>query len=58
VALGTVLFADPGAPTRVRAELVAELAAREPSVLDGVRPLPREAVGKLAMSVENPWKSA
>jgi dihydroorotate dehydrogenase (NAD+) catalytic subunit len=27
VALGTSLFADPGAPTRVRAELAAELAA-------------------------------
>jgi dihydroorotate dehydrogenase (NAD+) catalytic subunit len=27
VALGTVLFADPGAPTRVRAELAAEAAA-------------------------------
>jgi dihydroorotate dehydrogenase (NAD+) catalytic subunit len=28
VALGTVLFADPGAPARVRAELAAEAAAR------------------------------
>jgi dihydroorotate dehydrogenase (NAD+) catalytic subunit len=28
VALGTILFADPGAPARVRAELVAECAAR------------------------------
>jgi dihydroorotate dehydrogenase (NAD+) catalytic subunit len=28
VALGTVLFADPGAPGRVRAELAAEAAAR------------------------------
>ncbi len=28
VALGTVLFADPDAPARVRAELAAELAAR------------------------------
>jgi dihydroorotate dehydrogenase (NAD+) catalytic subunit len=28
VALGTVLFADPCAPTRVRAELAAEVAAR------------------------------
>jgi dihydroorotate dehydrogenase (NAD+) catalytic subunit len=27
VALGTVLFADPGAPTRIRAELTAETAA-------------------------------
>ena len=29
VALGTVLFADPGAAVRVRAELAAELAARD-----------------------------
>ena len=28
VALGTILFSDPGAPARVRAELDAELAAR------------------------------
>ena len=28
VALGTVLFADPGAPDRIRAELASELAAR------------------------------
>jgi dihydroorotate dehydrogenase (NAD+) catalytic subunit len=28
VALGTILFADPGAPVRVRSELDAELAAR------------------------------
>jgi len=28
VALGTVLFADPGAPARIRAELAAEVAAR------------------------------
>ena len=28
VALGTVLFADPGAPTRIRAELEVELSAR------------------------------
>jgi dihydroorotate dehydrogenase (NAD+) catalytic subunit len=29
VALGTVLFADPDAPVRVRAELAAEVAARD-----------------------------
>jgi dihydroorotate dehydrogenase (NAD+) catalytic subunit len=29
VALGTVLFADPGAPARIRAELAAELATHE-----------------------------
>jgi dihydroorotate dehydrogenase (NAD+) catalytic subunit len=28
VAIGTVLFADPAAPTRIRAELIEELAAR------------------------------
>jgi dihydroorotate dehydrogenase (NAD+) catalytic subunit len=28
IALGTVLFADPDAPARVRAELDAELSAR------------------------------
>jgi dihydroorotate dehydrogenase (NAD+) catalytic subunit len=38
VALGTVLFADPGAPDRVRAELAAELSAR--GLID-----PEEAVG-------------
>jgi dihydroorotate dehydrogenase (NAD+) catalytic subunit len=38
VALGTVLFADPDAPARVREELAAELAAR------GLRD-PAEAVG-------------
>jgi dihydroorotate dehydrogenase (NAD+) catalytic subunit len=38
VALGTVLFADPGAPTRVRSELAAEAAARgfgDPAVARG-----------------------
>jgi dihydroorotate dehydrogenase (NAD+) catalytic subunit len=34
VALGTVLFADPDAPTRIRAELAAELAAVGVSSLD------------------------
>jgi dihydroorotate dehydrogenase (NAD+) catalytic subunit len=29
VALGTVLFADPGAPARIRSELAAEAAARD-----------------------------
>ncbi len=29
VALGTILFSDPGAPARVRAELEAEVAARD-----------------------------
>ena len=34
VALGTALFADPAAPTRVRAELDAELATREFASVD------------------------
>ena len=29
VALGTILFSDPGAPARIRAELAAEVAARD-----------------------------
>ena len=40
VALGTVLFADPGAPARVRRELAAEAAARgfdDPLAARGVR---------------------
>jgi dihydroorotate dehydrogenase (NAD+) catalytic subunit len=36
VALGTVLFADPDAPARVRAELAAELDARGYADLDAV----------------------
>jgi dihydroorotate dehydrogenase (NAD+) catalytic subunit len=37
VALGTVLFADPDAPARVRAELAAECAAREFASADDAR---------------------
>ena len=49
VALGTVLFPDPGAPARIRAELEAGAAAfgfAEPFHARGVasNPLPREAV--------------
>ena len=47
IALGTVLFADPGAPSRVRRELADELAARGLSgtedatgLAHGVRPAP------------------
>jgi dihydroorotate dehydrogenase (NAD+) catalytic subunit len=36
VALGTILFADPDAPTRVRAEVAAELSARGYADLDDV----------------------
>jgi dihydroorotate dehydrogenase (NAD+) catalytic subunit len=39
VALGTVLFADPGAPARVRAELTAELEARGLARLEDARGL-------------------
>jgi dihydroorotate dehydrogenase (NAD+) catalytic subunit len=37
VALGTVLFVDPGAPARIRAELAAEAAAHGFSASDEVR---------------------
>jgi dihydroorotate dehydrogenase (NAD+) catalytic subunit len=37
VALGTVLFADPGAPGRIRAELAAEVAALGHSDVDALR---------------------
>ena len=39
VALGTVLFADPGAPARIRSELEAEAAARglaDPAAAHGI----------------------
>jgi len=37
VALGTVLFADPGAPDRVREELAAEIAALGVASVDNIR---------------------
>jgi dihydroorotate dehydrogenase (NAD+) catalytic subunit len=40
VALGTVLFADPGAPTRIRAELEAEVAARGLETAPAALPAP------------------
>jgi dihydroorotate dehydrogenase (NAD+) catalytic subunit len=43
VALGTILFADPGAPARVRAELAAELAALGHEHPVGVRGLAHRA---------------
>jgi dihydroorotate dehydrogenase (NAD+) catalytic subunit len=39
VALGTILFADPDAPARVRAELAAELEARGLARLEDARGL-------------------
>jgi dihydroorotate dehydrogenase (NAD+) catalytic subunit len=48
VALGTVLFADPGAPSRIRRELAAEAASRgfaEPSAARGVAADPVASAG-------------
>jgi dihydroorotate dehydrogenase (NAD+) catalytic subunit len=42
VALGTVLFRDPDAPARVRAELAAELAALGVAEVDDVRGVSHE----------------
>ena len=50
VALGTVLFADPGAPLRVRGELAAEVAARGNGDLRGFF---RSAHSSLQMSVSS-----
>ena len=43
LALGTVLFADPGAPGRIHAELEAEAAARGLAIRkpEGATPLSR-----------------
>lgn len=49
VALGTVLFADPGAPARIRAELQEEAAARGFSTPDEARGIAHPTV----VSVEN-----
>jgi dihydroorotate dehydrogenase (NAD+) catalytic subunit len=48
IALGTVLFTDPGAPTRVREELDAELAARGLASVDDVRAIAHERISTLA----------
>jgi dihydroorotate dehydrogenase (NAD+) catalytic subunit len=51
VALGTVLFADPGAPARIREELAAQAASRgfaQPSAARGI------AVGGVASSADAP----
>ncbi len=59
VALGTILFADPSAPARVRAELGAELASLGLSNPDEAHAL---AHGRLVVSrdnrTKNAWKSA
>ena len=54
VALGTVLFADPDAPARVRAELNAEAAARALPVPAAARGAALAPVGNHAESVEKP----
>jgi dihydroorotate dehydrogenase (NAD+) catalytic subunit len=47
VALGTVLFADPDAPARVRAELMAELSARGLEQAEDARGIAHRATGLL-----------
>jgi dihydroorotate dehydrogenase (NAD+) catalytic subunit len=51
VALGTVLFRDPDAPGRVRAELAAELAALGVAEVDTVRGVAHEGGVAPALSV-------
>jgi dihydroorotate dehydrogenase (NAD+) catalytic subunit len=48
VALGTVLFADPDAPARVRAELAAECAARGFESADDARGRAHDVVSTTA----------
>ncbi|HZP73383.1 MAG TPA: dihydroorotate dehydrogenase catalytic subunit [Gaiellaceae bacterium] len=48
VALGTVLFADPDAPTRVRAEIASELALLGVESIDDVRDVALDSVAKVA----------
>jgi dihydroorotate dehydrogenase (NAD+) catalytic subunit len=48
VALGTVLFSDPLAPARVRAELVSELEARGHASVPRIRGTARESASPLA----------
>ncbi len=50
VALGTVLFADPGAPARIRGELEAELRARGLSSFDEIRGMTRESASSAGAS--------
>jgi dihydroorotate dehydrogenase (NAD+) catalytic subunit len=44
VALGTILFADPDAPTRVRAELDAECSARGFTSVDEIVRIAHDAI--------------
>src|SRR4029450_12080503 len=66
VALGTILFADPGAPARIRAELAREIANVGVGELDNaIAPAPAEPVAisktvgrAAAMSAQKtPWKA-
>jgi dihydroorotate dehydrogenase (NAD+) catalytic subunit len=50
VALGTVLFADPDAPTRVREELARELAELDVATVDDIRGVALASVARLANS--------
>ena len=52
VALGTVLFADPQTPVRVRAELDAELAALEIASIDDVRGVAHDVSSTVVRNVE------
>jgi dihydroorotate dehydrogenase (NAD+) catalytic subunit len=57
VALGTVLFADPGAPSRVREELAAELAAHGLERLEQARGLAHaESVSRIAPASRPPGR--
>ena len=47
VALGTVLFADPDAPARVRAELMSELSARSLEQAEDARGIAHRSTGLL-----------
>jgi dihydroorotate dehydrogenase (NAD+) catalytic subunit len=51
VALGTVLFGDPGAPSRVRTELAAELSALGVADVDTVRGVAHEGGVEALVSV-------
>ncbi len=52
VALGTILFSDPGSPTRVREELEAEVVARQYESPAAIRGVARQDVASAALSAE------
>jgi dihydroorotate dehydrogenase (NAD+) catalytic subunit len=54
VALGTVLFGDPGAPARVRSELAAEARARGLTTPADAARVALDAVGNHVKAVEKP----